>query len=139
VSAKNISPKGPRKIITNDEIPEHVGPTSTLTSHPNTPGTSLPPGTYGDGRVPPEYWKDQIQAMKDSIADLEDQIKDLSDSVQYAGTNCFPNCVSWNQQQLQRQQQLDMVKTQLEQQQKRLEQVQELVRRQGYSSSVWDP
>lgn len=139
VSAKNTPPKAPKRIITNDEIPEHIGPTSTLPAKPQTPVTPYQPTNYGDDRVPAEYWKDQIQQMKDSIADLEDQIKDLSGSIPFAGANCVSNCVASKQAQMEKQQQLRTMKTQLEQQQRSLEQTQEMVRRQGYSSSVYDP
>jgi hypothetical protein len=139
VSAKNPPPRTPKRVITNDEIPEHIGPTSTLPTHAQTPSTPDLLQDYRNGEIPPEYWKNQIQNMKDAIADLHDQIRDLEGPSQNAGANCIANCVEWNQQQREKQQQLEMMKAQLEQEQKGLEQVQEMARKQGFGSSVYDP
>ena len=130
--------KTAKKIITNDEIPEHVGPTRAAFGAP-TPGASYPQPTYGDGRAPADYWKSQIQAQKSNIASMESQIKSLTDSIQYAGANCVANCVQWNERQQQKQAQAEAMKAQLEEQQKRLEDMQEMARKQGYGSSVYDP
>jgi hypothetical protein len=140
VSAKDTLAKGSKKVITNDEIPEHVGPTSTLPQHPRIPVTpEQPVPEYADGKVPPQYWKNQIQALKQAISDLESQIQDVSDSIRYAGSNCVSNCAQVNAEQQQRQQQVEMMTSQLEQQQKNLENMQETARKQGYGSSVYDP
>ena len=52
-SAKDPQTKTPKKIVTNDEIPEHIRPTSTLPVKSKTPGAYTPPPNYGDGKVPP--------------------------------------------------------------------------------------
>jgi len=131
-------PKGPKKVITNDEIPEHVGPTRP-TSGSQNPGVTYPQPNYGDGKVPAEYWKAQIQALQNSITSTESQIKSLTESIQYAGANCVANCVQWNERQKQKQDQVEVLKSQLELQQKRLEEMQEMARKQGYGSAVYDP
>jgi hypothetical protein len=126
-----------KKIITNDEIPEHIGPTRTLPPKP-TPAGYTPPPEY-NGNPPAEYWKSQIQAMKNYLASLQTQISELENSIQYASPNCVSNCVQWNEQQLQKQGQLESMKQQLEQQQKSLEEFQDTARKQGFGSSVYDP
>ncbi|HET6176449.1 MAG TPA: hypothetical protein VFE61_05930 [Candidatus Sulfotelmatobacter sp.] len=125
-----------KKVITNDEIPEHVGPTRTLATPP--PGTAYAPPAY-DGSAGADHWKSQIEDQKNYIASLETEIKDLTDSIQYAGGNCVSNCLEWNQSQDQKRQQVEEMKSQLKQMQKQLEQTQEMLRRQGFGSSVYDP
>jgi len=138
VSAKDSQTK-PKKIVTNDEIPEHVGPTSTLPAKPKTAGTPTPPPTDEDEKVPPQYWKAQIQAQKAAIAQLQNEISNLKASIQYAGSNCVSGCTEWNEQQQQKQQALDSMKSQLEEMQNQLEDMQDAARKQGYGTAVYDP
>jgi hypothetical protein len=126
-----------KKVITNDEIPEHIGPTRTLPAKQTTAGyTPLP--NY-DGNPPAEYWKSQIQAQKSYLTSLQEQIAELANSIQFAGGSCVSNCVQWNEQQLRKQERLESMKAQLGQQQKSLEEFQDAARKQGFGSSVYDP
>jgi len=138
-SAKDSTAKGPRKVVTNDEIPEHVGPTSTLPAIVKAPGAPEMPPNYDPNKVPAEYWKNQIMALKASISALESEIQDVTDSIRYAGGTCAVNCVQWNERQQQKEQQVQMMTSQLTQQQKSLDALQETARKQGYSSAVYDP
>jgi len=137
VQPKDAQPKA-KKVITNDEIPEHIGPTSTRPA-PQTPGVTYPQPYYGDGKLPADYWKNQIQAQKDYITSLQNQITSLTAALQNGGGNCISNCVQSNVREQQREQQLEMMKSQLVLQQKNLEQIQEMARKQGFGSSVYDP
>ena len=138
-SAKEGQPKGPKKVVTNDEIPEHVGPTSTLPAHSKTPDTYNPPPTDGDGKAPPEYWKSQILVQKANISSLQSQISNLKASIQYTGAGCVSGCVEWNAQQQQKEQELESMKSKLEQMQSQLEEMQDAARKQGYGTAVYDP
>jgi hypothetical protein len=135
--AKDAQAKTPH-VITNDDIPEHIGPTSTRPG-PQTPVVNYAQPSYDQPKLPPDYWKSQIMAVKNSIANLKANIDSVSASIQYAGGNCVANCVQWNERQKQKQDQVEMMKAQLEQQQKYLEDMQEACRKQGYGSSVYDP
>jgi hypothetical protein len=126
-----------KKVITNDEIPEHIGPTRTLPTKQTTVGYTPPPNY--DGNPPAEYWKTQIQAQKNYLVSLQTQISELANSIQFAGGSCVSNCVQWNEQQLRKQEQLESMKAQLEQRQKSLEEFQDAARKQGFGSSVYDP
>jgi hypothetical protein len=137
-TAKDAPAKQPH-VITNDEIPSHLGPTEPSGRSPHTQYANYPPVSYGNGQVPAEAWKAQFQAMKASIASLQNQITSLNDSIHYAGGNCISGCVQWNERQKQKQEQVEAMKAQLEQMQKRMEDMQEAARRQGYGSSVYDP
>jgi len=126
-------------VITNDEIPEHVGPTGTFGQGSRNPNVTYQQPAYSQGKLPADYWKAQVQSLKDAIAGLKSNIDSLSASIQYAGGNCVSGCVQWNERQKQKQDQVDAMKLQLDQMQKRLEEVQEAARKQGYGSSVYDP
>jgi gas vesicle protein len=139
--AKDATPKDaqtpkPSHVITNDEIPSHVG--STVNN-----GRGLPPNTnqpyYGNGKISAEQWTSQIQQMKNSILSIQSQINSETASIQYAGGNCVSGCVQWNEHQKQKQDQVEAMKSQVEQLQKRLEDMQDAARQQGYGSSVYDP
>jgi len=137
-SAKDGQAKGPKKIVTNEEIPEHIGPTSTLPPSTKT-GTFNPPPNDEDVKAPPQYWKSQILAQKAAITSLQSQISNLQASIQYAGGNCVSGCVEWNERQQQKQQELEGMKSQLEAMQSRLEEMQDMARKQGYGTAVYDP
>jgi hypothetical protein len=136
-AAKDPQPPKGKRVITNEEIPEHIGPTRTLPKT-QTPGVTDEPDE-NTGAAPAEYWKGQILAAKNSITSLQGQIASLSDSIQYAGASCVSNCVQWNERQQQKQQQVETMKQQLDQAQKQLEDLQDAARKQGFGSSVYDP
>ena len=132
------APAKPSHVITNEEIPSHIG--STLTSATGSRPASTPDEQPRSGdQSAAEQWKSQIQAQKAGIAQLQSNIASLNDSIQYAGANCVSNCVQWNQEQKRKQDQVESMKAVLEQQQKRLEDLQESARKQGFGSSVYDP
>lgn len=131
-------PKPGKKVITNDEIPEHIGPTVQPPNPYQNAGNNYPQPSYPDQSAPAEYWKNQITALKNNILAMQGSIKSLEDSIHYAA-NCASNCVQWNERQQQKQAQVETMKAALDQQQKYLEQMQEMARRQGFGSSVYDP
>jgi len=134
---KNASAK-PSHVVTNDEIPMHIGSTVTSSNgiHPASMSDEQPSSDNGSAA---DQWKSQIQDQKTSIAQLQSNIASLNDSIQYAGANCVSNCVQWNEEQKRKQDQVETMKAELEQQQKRLEDLQEAARKQGFGSSVYDP
>jgi hypothetical protein len=137
-SAKNTRPSKAPHVITNDDIPSHAASASTSKTGPQPADTSEQLGSV-NAPAAAEQWKFAIQTQKSAIASLQGQIDSLNDSVHYAGANCVENCVQWNERQKQKQDQVENMKSQLEQQQKRLEDLQEAARKQGFGSSVYDP
>jgi hypothetical protein len=131
----NAQPKVAKKVITNEEIPEHIGP--TITAAPQQPNVSYP--QKSGNQMAAEQVKSQIVQMKNYVASLQSQIANLEKSVQYTGGNCVYGCVQWNEHQQQKQEQAESLKQQLAQYQKNLEHTQEMARRQGYGSAVYDP
>ena len=126
----------PVKTITNEEMPSR--PDSTYA----TP-IGRPPRT---GAAPAEnveqsagIWKSQIQQQKNAISSQQSMIDKINDSVRYAPANCVSGCVQWNEHQQQKQEEVEKMRGQLEQQKKQLEDMQEAARKQGFGSSVYDP
>lgn len=138
-AAKNIQPGKPqKKVITNEDI---GAVHNAAGSSPETKADTAE-ATGADQAVqknPPDYWTTRILAQKNSIASLKSDIDQLNASIQYAPGNCVEGCVEWNEHQQQKQQQVDTMKAQLEEQQKQLEEMQDEARKQGYGSAVYDP
>ena len=89
--------------------------------------------------MPAEQWRAQIQTQKTAISSLQNQIDKLNDSIHFAPANCVANCVQRTDRQREKQQEVERMQAQLEDQKKRLEDMQESARQQGYGSSVYDP
>jgi hypothetical protein len=125
-------------LVTNDDTPERasVAPAST---HPASAAPADSQADSGDHEAKAQNWKSQILNQKNAIAALQQDIKSIGDSIHFAGANCVANCAQWNERQQQKQQEVDSMKAQLEQQQKSLEEMQESARKEGFGSSVYDP
>ena len=133
-------PKAAR-VITSEELPQHAG-TASSPQHeaglPATSATATAPAT-GTREEQGQQIKEQIQSQKEAVASLQEQIKQISESIQYAGPNCVTNCVQWNERQKQKQDEVEGMKVQLADQQKKLEEMQEAARKQGFGSSIYEP
>jgi hypothetical protein len=127
----------PARAITNEELPSHTAAPSTSATSGGEP--TSPPDSASSPKVPAEQWKSQILSQKNQIASLQTQIDQLNESIRFAPANCVGNCVSWNERQKEKQQQVERMQAQLEEQKKRLDEMQESARGQGYGSSVYDP
>ena len=133
--------KAPKRVVTNDEIPDRTGPSGTLKPAPHTPDNSSANLPFGgpDNSAAAEQWKQSISRVKTFIANMQQQITNTEESIRYTGTNCVSGCAQWNEAQKRKQDEVDMMKQQVEQQQKQLEAMQEQARQQGFGSSVYDP
>ncbi len=137
VSSKDSQPpKPPKKIVTNEDIPEHVGSTLTPTHTPRIPAYGPP--SYGSRTAIADRLKSMIEAQKAGIASMQRNIESLTQSLEHPET-CLTDCAQKNESQRAKAMQLEAMKVQLDQQQKRLEDLQELIRKQGFGSSVYDP
>jgi hypothetical protein len=124
------------KVITNEEIPEHAAPVRVL-ANSEEHGDSMPAGS--GAKQPAEHWQSQIQSQKSQIASLQTEIDQINESVRFAPSNCVGRCVEWNQRQREKQEQVERMQGQLQEQKKHLEEMQDAARKQGYGSSVYDP
>ncbi|HTS10197.1 MAG TPA: hypothetical protein VMP68_31835 [Candidatus Eisenbacteria bacterium] len=136
------SPDGSRpkatRVITNDDSPNATDPTPVV---PKQSSESIAPSAqaHGNREEQGDNWKSQIQAQKEAIASLESQITELSNSIHYTGANCVANCEKWNENQQRKQEQVETMKAQLDEQKHHLEEMQEQARKQGFGSSIYDP
>jgi hypothetical protein len=123
------------KVITNEEIPERADPASfhKVSAQENAPAA------YSGPKIPAEQWRLQIVAQKNQVTSLQNQIDEINESVRFAPANCAANCVGWNERQREKQQHAERMQAQLEEQKKRLDDMQESARKQGYGSSIYDP
>lgn len=136
-AAKSESPH----VITNENIGSHatVNSAPARQSEAGDDSEDEQPNSPAEKNAQAEKWKQDIQSQREAIKSLQQQIDEISSSIQYAGGNCVANCVEWNERQKQKQDQVDSMKAQLADQQKRLEDMQESARKQGFGSSVYDP
>ena len=124
------------KVITNEEIPEHP----EAAAHWNRGRQPAPASdSAGENKIPAAQWKSQIITLKNQIASVQGQVDQINESIRFAPANCAANCVGWNERQREKQQQVERMQAQLEDQKRRLEDMQDSARKQGYGSSVYDP
>ena len=126
------------KVITNEELHQHPASAPALAAKGQENEASAPASSDGANR-PTEDVKSEIEAQKSQIVSLQQQIEDINESIRFAPANCVANCVEWNEHQREKQLQVERMQAQLEEQKKRLEELQDSARKQGYGSSVYDP
>jgi len=135
--SKDASPPKTAHVAGNGELPEQATSSTPSKHHSDSAESDAQPA--GDRDAQAEQWKTQIQEQKSSIASLQQEISNLSSSIQFAGANCVSNCEQWNERQQQKQQQVESMKTQLEDAKHHLEDMQDTARKQGFGSAVYDP
>jgi len=129
-----------KKVVTDEDMPAHAegasddgppldGPHSEMAVSPSTTDV-LQTG---------EQWKRSIAQQKSAVADLKNRIDKLNASIRFVPANAYRNGVEYNKSQAHRQQEVDRMQTEMDEQKKSLEQMQETARRAGYGSAVWDP
>jgi chromosome segregation ATPase len=136
-SANPSRPK-PSRVITNDDSPNSTDLTPVVAKQ-SSENAVAPVQAAGNRDAQGEHWKSQIQSQKEAIASLQSQITELSNSIHYTGANCVANCEKWNENQQRKQEQVEAMRAQLEEQKQHLEEMQEQARKQGFGSSVYDP
>ena len=127
-----------RRVLTNEDLPaatESASTTSISTDHHDTD----PPSPASNDTRAAERWKAIIEAQKNSVASLQSQIDQLNSSIHFASGTCVANCVQWNERQVKKQDDVQRMQQQLDQQKKQLENMQESARKAGLGSSVYEP
>jgi len=128
-------------VITDEDIPTH----DTLADDSSNTATSSSHHSYesrpsaGGYKKPAEQWKAEIQGQKNAIVSMQRQMNDLNASVHFVEANRYRNGVQYNQRQIQKQEEVQRMQQQLDQQKKRLDEMQEGARRDGYGNAVYDP
>lgn len=142
----NDAAQGRTQHASSEETPDHSGAKAAPSAHSDTAKSESKDSKSSDSAPSPadreaqaENWKTQILEQKSTIAELQAQIDRVGSSIQYAGANCVSNCEKWNEHQQHKQEQVDTMKSQLEELQHHLEEMQESARKQGFGSSVYEP
>ena len=127
--------QAPAKVITDDDMPKDGAGVSTVGTGSSTdPAPSQPVGSKSA-----EQWKAEIAAQKKAVDNLQSQMDQLNSSIRFAPGNCVRNCVQWNEHQVEKQNQVQRMQGQLDEQKKRLEEMQDGARKDGYGNSVYEP
>ncbi|HVO80120.1 MAG TPA: hypothetical protein VMT28_05285 [Terriglobales bacterium] len=131
----------PHKVITNEDIPEKEDTSTSETEGTPSGDQDDQPGGESSSAVTRsgEQWKAAIQAQKEAIASLQSQIDKLNASIHFVEANRYTNGVQYNQYQLEKQKRVQQAQKQLDEQKKKLEDMQEAARKAGFGSSVYDP
>lgn len=125
--------KTPR-VITEEQMPERpeLAAQSAGHDHESSPEPN-------DSKISAEEWKSKIQEQENLVHTHEAELSKLNGSIHYAPPNCVTGCMQWNERQKQKQDQAERLQTQLDEEKKSLEDMQEGARQQGYGSSVYEP
>src|ERR1700692_1845437 len=124
------------RIITNEEIPEH---TEDKTGPPLKKSLALGSTASRGSKQTAEYWKSRIQEQKGQSVSLQRRMDAMNSSIRFSSFDCGANCDVRNQRQRSKQQQVEQLQGQLQEQKRTLEEMQDTARKQGYGSSVYDP
>jgi DNA repair exonuclease SbcCD ATPase subunit len=127
----------PRRVVTNDDIPEHIGSTLTSKANPRTPDPVYTPPRYR-AEASAEQLKSAILIQKNMLASLQREVGSLNESIQHPET-CIADCLQRNQRLEAKERRLESLKAQIEQLQKLIEYLQDAARKQGFGSAVYDP
>jgi hypothetical protein len=136
VNGKDTAAKTP-KLITNDEIP--AASFQPVAKVSRTDEGHFPGPAQDERKIPAAQWKSQILGQKNRISNLQSQIDQVSESIRFAPARCVSNCAQRNERQLVKMQKVETMKADLVDEQKKLQDMQEQARKQGYGSSVYEP
>jgi uncharacterized coiled-coil protein SlyX len=140
-NAKN--PSQTHKVLTDEDMPEHASSDSDKNTNDSASSSSdISTGKHSsadDKLQTGEGWKSVIGGQKQAVAEMQSQLDKLNASIHYVEANRYSNGVEYNQYQAQKQKAADRMQAQLDEQKKKLSEMQEKARRQGFSSTVYDP
>jgi hypothetical protein len=135
---EKVRAKTAKKVITNEDIPESPMPTPARTE---TGGKTDPAGTAADSPAPRSAleWRNMILAQKDHIETMRAQSNKLNASIHFVTANAYVNGAEYNQYQVKKQQEVKNLQKQLEEEWKKLSDMQEAARKEGMGAAVYDP
>ena len=130
--------KAAKKVVTNEDLPE---------SPDLSPGEHETVGKYQAVPTPHEptaaqtadQWKSSILEQKNRIASMQAQVDKLNGSIRFVEANAYVNGAQYNQYQLKKQKQVSNLQTQIAEQKKKLEGMQDAAKKAGMGSAVYDP
>ena len=131
--------KAAKKVVTNEDIPESPGLSpdqheAAGKTEPDSPSSSSAPAPRSA-----REWRNMIVAQKDRIETMQAQINKLNASIHFVTANAYVHGAEYNQYQVKKQQEVKNLQAQLEEQWKKLAEMQEAARKEGMGASVYDP
>jgi hypothetical protein len=137
--AKAVPAKA-KKVVTDEDMPEHSPDSDEAVAGPDGPHDEASmPKSADDVVRTGDQWKAAIAQRKAALADLKNRIDKVNGSVHFVEANAYRNGVEYNKKQAQKQQDVERMQAQYDDQKRDLEQMQENARKAGYGSAVWDP
>jgi len=124
------------KVITNEDLGEPPDGLAKDAADAGKPDAHL---SKPLGSKTAEQWKAEIEAQKRAIANLQSQIEKVNSSVRFTQTTVTWSAVRHNERQEQKLDDVEQMKSQLAEEQKKLEELQESARREGFGSSIYEP
>lgn len=130
------------RVVTDEDMPSHpaadapeqIDSTGEPEDEPSASDTSAEAV-----RAKGEQWKAKIRAQKNTVAAMQSQLDRLNASIHFVEANRYSNGVQFNQHQLRRQQEARQMQKQLDEQKKKLEDMRESARHEGFGNKVYDP
>ena len=127
-----------RKVVTNEDMPEHQEESSDNSVSTDDRDANSAPSPSNSSQAA-AHWKAKIEAQKNSITALQGQIDKLNSSIHFVEANRYSNGVQYNQRQVQKQDEVQRMQKLLDERKKQLEDMQESARKAGLGSAVYDP
>jgi predicted RNase H-like nuclease (RuvC/YqgF family) len=146
------APTTPPKVITNKTLPKDPDAGATPSAGESQPQTAPPPASAESSKKAArqraaeqraaEQWKQKILAQENTIANLRLRIDRLKASIHFLDENTtydYYAGVEHNRYQARKLERLAQMQQQLDQQKKKLEDMQEAARHAGMHTAVYDP
>lgn len=139
---KSLDPSGsskPARVVSDDDT--SANPNLQTPAKPR-PAVQKPASTATVGNAnrqseeeAAERVKAAILAQKDEIRSIQEQIDKINQTIHFRDSD-YPR---WNQRQRHKQEEVERLGQQLEREKKKLEEMQEKARKQGFGNTVYDP
>lgn len=123
------------KVITNEDLPGQ----SQTESDSEKVVQSREVEPHHTSSKSAEQWKAEIEAQKHSIATLQSQMERLNSSIRFARNSGAYYAAQYNERQINKQEQVQRMQDQLDERRKRLEDMQEAARKDGFGNAVYEP
>jgi len=131
------APAKAKKVVTDEDMPEHAPDSDEAVDGPHDEASV--PKSADDVVRTGDQWKAAIAQRKAALAELKNRMDKLNGSIHFVEANAYRNGVEYNKKQEQKQQDVERMQAQYDDQKRDLEQMQENARKAGYGSAVWDP
>jgi hypothetical protein len=122
------------QVITNEDLPERQaveGSQKAVQSHEPVP--------HHNPSRSAEQWRREIEVQEHAIATLQSQMERLNSSIRFVGASRYYTAGQYNERQELKQVQVQRMQDQLDQQRKRLDEMQEAARKDGFGNAVYEP